>query len=174
MPRTRFADQPCSVARTIDMLGDWWTPLIMREAYYGVRRFDVFQERLGIGRNVLASRLKHLSEAGIFHKVPYQERPVRHEYRLSEKGKDFFSVIAAMQAWGDKWLWDEAGPPVLWQNKHTGAPITPTVVDAHTGEPLRLGMVRERPGASFPEDPALRVQRFGARHAPASEPSSDG
>ena len=163
MARTRFNDHPCSVARTIDLLGDSWTPLIMREAYYGVRRFDQFQASLGIGRNVLATRLKHLTAAEIFRKVAYQERPTRHEYRLTAKGLDFFSVIAAMQAWGDKWLFGDAGVPIVWNHRETGARLTPMVVDATTREPLKLQDVRESPGPAFPKDPELITQRFGAR-----------
>ena len=86
MRRTRFDDWDCSVARATDVLGDWWTPFIVRSTFLGVRRFDDFVEMLGIPRNVLTERLTRLVDEGILTKVAYQERPVRHEYRLTEKG----------------------------------------------------------------------------------------
>ena len=96
MKRTPFADWPCSVARTVDILGDWWTPLVLRESYLGVRRFDDFQHRLGIGRNILTQRLGRLVDEGLLARRPYQERPLRHEYVLTDKGRDFYPVMAAI------------------------------------------------------------------------------
>src|SRR5436190_6121311 len=84
--RTPFSRWPCSVARTVDLLGDWWTPLVLREAFYGVRRFDEFQRTLGIGRNVLTQRLTRLVDEGLLERVAYCEHPPRHEYRLTDKG----------------------------------------------------------------------------------------
>ncbi|MFC7648785.1 winged helix-turn-helix transcriptional regulator [Streptosporangium lutulentum] len=104
MKRTPFAEWPCSIARSVDLLGDWWTPLVLREAFYGTRRFDDIQRNLRIGRNILTQRLKRLVEEGMLERVPYQERPKRYEYVLTEKGRDFFPVLAAMMRWGDKWL----------------------------------------------------------------------
>src|SRR5687768_10964681 len=96
MRRTRFDTWPCSIARTVDLAGDWWTPLVMREALYGARRFEQFQRRLGLSRNVLTQRLDRLVEQGLLERSPYQERPTRHEYTPTEKGRDFFGVLAAM------------------------------------------------------------------------------
>ena len=112
MKRTSFAQWPCSIARTMDLLGDWWTPLVLRDAFYGVRRFDEFQQALGIARNTLADRLKRLVEEGLLEKVAYQVEPVRYDYVLTEKGRDFYPVLLAMTRWGDKWLAAEAGPPI--------------------------------------------------------------
>ena len=109
MRRTSFAHWPCSVARTMDLLGDWWTPLVLRESFYGIRRFDEFQQALGIARNTLVDRLRRLVDEGLLEKVPYQTEPVRHDYVLTEKGRDFWQVLAAMMTWGDRWLADEAG-----------------------------------------------------------------
>src|SRR6187399_1039377 len=86
MQRKSFEDMNCSVARSLDVVGEWWTLLVVRDALLGVTRFDDFQERLGISRNVLAVRLERLVDEGIFEKVPYQERPLRHDYRLTRKG----------------------------------------------------------------------------------------
>ena len=110
MKRTTFADWPCSVARTVDLIGDWWTPLVLREAFWGVRRFDDFQRSLGIGRNILTQRLGRLVDEGMLERRPYQEHPPRHEYVLTEKGRDFFPVIAALMRWGDRWLAGDDGP----------------------------------------------------------------
>ena len=94
--RTPFAGWPCSIARTVDLIGDWWTPLVLREAFLGRRRFDEMQKNLGIGRNVLAQRLRRLTDAGMVERVKYQDRPARWEYVLTPKGRDFFPVLAAM------------------------------------------------------------------------------
>jgi len=163
MRRTRFDDWPCSVARTVDLMGDWWTPLVMREIFYGIHRFDDLQAGLGIGRNVLTERLKRLVEEGVLKKVPYSERPTRHEYRLTPKGRALFPVIAAMMRWGDDWLAGPEGPPVELVDRRTGEPIRPLVIDEITGEPIDLRHVAARRGPGFPadgsEDPAVR-RRF--------------
>src|ERR1044072_946179 len=99
MRRTSFAQWPCSIARTMDLLGDWWTPLVLREAFYGIRRFDEFQHELGIARNTLTDRLRRLVEEGLLERRLYQTEPRRYEYVLTEKGKDFFPVLAAMSRW---------------------------------------------------------------------------
>lgn len=150
MKRTRFAEWPCSVARTVDLLGDWWTPLVLRDAYYGVRRFDDFQRDLKIGRNILTERLNRLVAEGLLERVPYQVRPVRHEYVLTEKGRDFFPVLVAMMRWGDRWLAGEAGPPIRLQHRPCGHEMEAEVVCSHCGEPIELADVRARPGPGFP------------------------
>jgi DNA-binding HxlR family transcriptional regulator len=149
MRRTRFEDWNCSIARATDILGDWWTPLVIREAFYGTRRFDGFTERLGIGRNILTERLRRLTDEGIFEKVAYQERPTRYEYRLTDKGRALFGVIAALYRWGNDWLATEDGPPVEMFDKRTGEEIRPAVIDEATGEPLEPRYVRVRPGPGF-------------------------
>jgi DNA-binding HxlR family transcriptional regulator len=144
--RTPFADWPCSVARTVDILGDWWTPLVLRECYLGVRRFDDFQRNLGIGRNILTRRLTRLVDEGMLDRRPYQDHPPRHEYVLTPKGRDFFPVIAAIMRWGDTWLGDDAGPPVVLRHTTCDHDMQADVVCSHCGDPLALGDVRGRPG----------------------------
>src|ERR1700743_1978011 len=102
MGHTPFADWPCSVARAMDLLGDRWTPLVLREVFYGTRRFDDFQQRLGIARNTLADRLARLVDDGLLQKQPYQNEPVRYDYLPTEMGQDFYPVLVAMARWGDK------------------------------------------------------------------------
>ncbi|SNS06975.1 transcriptional regulator, HxlR family [Streptosporangium subroseum] len=148
MKRTPFADWPCSIARSVDLLGDWWTPLVLREAFYGTRRFDDIQRNLRIGRNILTQRLKRLVEEGMLERVPYQERPQRYEYVLTEKGRDFFPVLAAMMHWGDKWLSPD-GPPI--NLRHHDHDTHAEVVCAECREPLDLRDVSATLGPGFPE-----------------------
>ncbi len=137
MRRTRFDDWDCPVARTVDVLGDWWTPLVIRSAFLGARRFEDFTEALGIPRNVLAERLRRLTDEGILHRVEYQDRPVRHEYRLTEKGVALFPVIVALLEWGNHWLdWDGTDSGVGLVDRETGEPLEPVLVDRRTGTPL--------------------------------------
>jgi DNA-binding HxlR family transcriptional regulator len=148
--RTPFADWPCSIARSVDLLGDWWTPLVLRETYLGVRRFEDFQRNLGIGRNILTQRLNRLVEEGMLARRPYQERPVRHEYVLTDKGRDFYPVMAAMQAWGDRWLAGAEGPPVVLHHRRCDHDMEAEVVCSHCGEPISVRDVRARRGPGYP------------------------
>ncbi len=150
MKRTPFSGWPCSIARTVDLLGDWWTPLVLREASFGVTRFDDFQRSLHIGRNILTQRLNRLVAEGLLERVPYQQRPPRHEYVLTEKGRDVFPVLAAIARWGDRWLAGEAGPPVVFHHHPCGHATHAEVVCAVCGEPLRLEDVHAELGPGFP------------------------
>jgi DNA-binding HxlR family transcriptional regulator len=166
MKRTSFRRWPCSIARTVDLLGDWWTPLVLREAFYGVRRFDQFQSALGIARNTLTDRLNRLVDEGLLRREPYQQDPVRHEYLLTEQGADFFPVLAAMAAWGDRWLDGGAGRPVTSRHTTCGPDTEAVVVCSACHEPLTADTVAHRMGPGFPEHLATRpdvVARFGAR-----------
>ncbi len=101
----------CSVARTLEHIGERWTFMVLRDAFYGVRRFDDFQASLGVARNILTKRLTKLVDAGIMRKERYQEHPPRYEYRLTEKGRELVPVLTSLLAWGDKWE-TESEPPV--------------------------------------------------------------
>src|SRR5512140_1508372 len=120
MRRTSFAEMNCSVARTLEVIGEWWSMLVVREAFNGVRRFDDFQAHLGIARNVLATRLQSLVEHGILERRLYQDRPERYEYRLTEKGRDLYPVLITMMRWGDKWEAGAEGPPVRLTHEPCG------------------------------------------------------
>jgi DNA-binding HxlR family transcriptional regulator len=126
----------------MDLLGDWWTPLVLRDAYFGIRRFDDFQRDLGIGRNVLTQRLNRLVDEGLFERVQYQEHPPRYEYVLTDKGRDFMPVLMAMSAWGDRWLSGPEGPPVTFRHKVCDHRTEARVVCSHCGDPLVYGSVR--------------------------------
>ena len=112
MQLTSLAEWNCSIARTLDVVGEWWTLLILRDAFRGTRRFDDFHDSLGMARSVLTARLKKLTDEGVLEKLPYSEHPPRHEYRLTEKGQALFPIIAALQRWGDDWAPGPAGAPV--------------------------------------------------------------
>jgi DNA-binding HxlR family transcriptional regulator len=163
MKRTSFARWPCSIARTMDLLGDWWTPLVLREAFYGVRRFDEFQNSLGIARNTLAERLSRLVEEGLLAKQAYQQQPVRYDYVLTEKGRDFFPVLAAMSRWGDRWLAGPDGPPITFHHDTCDHDVHAEVVCSSCGEQLRSAETTMRIGPGFPAKlkphPVVR-QRF--------------
>lgn len=111
-PRIDLSDFECSVARTLDLVGDKWTLLVIRDAFYGVRRFEDFTRDLGIARNVLTDRLGRLVEAEILEKQQYEQRPPRHEYRLTRKGRELFGVLLTLMHWGDTWAPADEGPPV--------------------------------------------------------------
>jgi DNA-binding HxlR family transcriptional regulator len=100
--RIDTSDWPCTIARSAAVLGDHWNLLLIRQACLGTRRFDEFQRELGIGRNMLAMRLSGLVDQGLLRRVEYQQKPVRHEYRLTDKGRDAYPILAAMAAWGDR------------------------------------------------------------------------
>jgi len=111
MERKSFAGMDCSVAQCLEIIGEWWTMLIVRDAFLGVTRFEDFQRRLGISRNILQQRLAKLVDAGVFVRVPYSEHPPRHEYRLTPKGLDLWPVLTAMRQWGDSYAAPD-GPPI--------------------------------------------------------------
>jgi DNA-binding HxlR family transcriptional regulator len=141
--RTRFDEWPCPIARTVDLIGDWWTPLVMREAFLGRRRFDEFQAALGIPRAVLAQRLDRLVDEGMLERRRYEDRPPRDEYRLTDKGRAFWDVLAAMWRWGSDWLWnDNERVPVVLEHRETGRVVQPTVVDEYTGDRLDVRTLR--------------------------------
>lgn len=135
MRRTRFDDAPCPIARATDLVGDWWTPIVMREAFMGARRFDDFVERLDVPRATLTARLDRLVDEGLLDRVRYQERPERFEYRLTAQGIAFYDVLAAMWRWGEDWRWNDGEqPPLELVDRESGHAVKPVVVDEATGE----------------------------------------
>ena len=142
--QARIYDLQCSVARTLEHLGERWTLLIIRDAFYGVRRFDEFQEDLGIARNILSKRLSMLVDHGVLRREQYQDNPVRHEYRLTEKGRDLFPILTAMLAWGDKW---ESGghPPIRLIHETCGEPMHAESICSVCRDPIDPFNVRPDP-----------------------------
>lgn len=157
MQRTSFRDMNCSVAQCLELVGEWWSLLIVRDAFLGVRRFDDLRTRLGISRNVLAQRLARLVEEGVLEKVPYEEHPPRYEYRLTDKGRDLWHVLTAMRQWGDRWAAPD-GPPLQLVHRVHGhiAEVVPTC--AHCGEALDATAVKAVAGPGA-RDPSLIRKR---------------
>ncbi|MGX7825582.1 winged helix-turn-helix transcriptional regulator [Actinokineospora sp. 24-640] len=155
MRRTSFARWPCSIARTMDLMGDQWTLLVLRESFYGTRRFDAFQAALGIARNTLTERLDRLTGAGLLIRVRYQERPTRYEYVLTEMGRDFFPVLAAIIRWGDHWLADQA--PLVLRHRACGHPTAAVVNCGECGGELTAATVAVEPGPGMPDTDRARL-----------------
>ncbi len=164
MKRTSFAAMYCSIGRTLEVVGDWWTPLVLRDLALGLTRFDELAENLGIPRDVLAHRLDRLVEHGMAGRRPYSEHPPRHDYVLTEKGRDFVPVLLAISAWGDRWTADDAGPPSLVEHTTCGRPTIATVTCSVCGEALVAEAIRVLPGPGAGSGPGTRViaQRFAA------------
>src|ERR1700704_583565 len=149
MQRTSFEDMNCSVAQCLEIVGEWWSLLIVRDAFLGVTRFDDFQARLGISRSILNQRLNHLVDTGVLKRVPYEDHPPRSEYRLTDKGRDLWHVVTAMRQWGDRWA-APGGPPVELFPDACGETISVLPSGSHCGERLDARAVTAiaGPGAS--------------------------
>jgi DNA-binding HxlR family transcriptional regulator len=146
MQRTSFERWACPIARTLDVVGEWWTPLIVRDLAVGISRFDSLQSNLGVSRKVLTQRLGRLREHGIVDRTPYQDNPPRYDYRLTDKGDELAVVLLAMQSWGVRWMLGEAGPPVVMRHGPCGAITEPVVACSECGEPLQREDLTPVPG----------------------------
>jgi DNA-binding HxlR family transcriptional regulator len=144
-----LSDEPCSVARTVAVIGDRWTLMLLRDSFLGVRRFEDFERRLGISRSLVAERLKRLVEEGVLRREAYQDRPVRHEYRLTEKGLALHPVIMAIVHWGDSYYAGEAGPPLVQRHKTCGCDFAPVMTCSECHDPITARDVEVRPGAGL-------------------------
>jgi DNA-binding HxlR family transcriptional regulator len=143
MLKRDYEGQNCSIARALEIVGERWTLLIVRDAFLGRRRFDEFQASLGISRNVLTERLTRLVEEGILERVLYQEHPARHQYRLTRKGRDLHLALTGLRQWGDAYLSEK--PPTLLRSKADGRPVVAALIpkgEAH----LRVDEVELVPG----------------------------
>jgi DNA-binding HxlR family transcriptional regulator len=135
MQRTNYAEMACSIARTTEVIGEPWSPLILRDVWAGMSRFEQIQSDLGISRKVLTERLHHLVERGVLERRPYDNRP-RYEYVLTQKGTELVDLLMVMTAWGDRWLAGEAGAPVLYRHHACGEISTVDLRCAHCGESM--------------------------------------
>lgn len=148
MSSRTYGQENCSIAATLDIVGERWTLLVLREAFLGVRRFDQMQGDLGIARNILAARLQTLVGHGILERRRYQERPPRYEYRLTQKGVDLYPAIVSLMQWGDKYLADGEGP-VRLIHKACGQRTEPLLTCTHCSQPITARDMRAElvPGA---------------------------
>ena len=142
---TPHDEQLCSIAASLQLIGDRWSLLILRDAFRGVRRFDELAADLGIARNLLADRLQKLVDHGILVKQPYQQRPVRYEYRLSAKGVDLSPALVALMRWGDKHVIEQS-PPVVLVHDRCGTPLEQTLMCPHCAEAVAPKAIKSRPG----------------------------
>jgi DNA-binding HxlR family transcriptional regulator len=165
MLKNDYENQTCSIAAALEVVGERWSLLIVRDVMLGVRRFDEMQANLGVARNVLQTRLTRLLEHGVLERRLYRERPPRHEYRLTEKGLDLWPAIVALMKWGDRHAPPPAGPPVLLEHKDCGGAVDEHRICATCGSRLSVRDVRATPGPGASDEHPLR--RREARTAAA-------
>jgi DNA-binding HxlR family transcriptional regulator len=151
-------EESCSIARTLAVIGDRWSLLILRDCFLRVRRFEEFQSRLAITRALLADRLKKLVSFGVLRRAPYQMSPKRHEYILTQKGLELYPILMAIVHWGDVHMVDERGRPLLHNHKLCGKLFDPVMCCSECGKPLNAKEVHTHPGP-------------GAREASAPAPA---
>ncbi len=159
MPIQAFAALNCSIARTLSLVGERWTVLILRELFLGRRRFDQIQEELGIATNVLSQRLTTLVDEGIVERRPYSQRPERYEYRLTEKGLELQPVLLALLAWGDKYTAGGKGPPLEIVHADCGHAVHAVSTCSHCGGELHARNIRSRPGPGATAEQRAREER---------------
>jgi DNA-binding HxlR family transcriptional regulator len=146
MQRKSFTGMNCSIARSLEEVGEWWSLLIVREMTQGASRFDQFQKALGIARNILTARLERLGELGIIERYPLPDRANTDGYRLTKKGEDLYPVIVALWQWGDRWLVPGGKPPTALVEDRTGEPVETLAIRTKGGKPLTYRDVRFTPG----------------------------
>jgi DNA-binding HxlR family transcriptional regulator len=149
LPRT-YDNQICSIARTLEVIGDRWTMLVIRDAFAGVRRFEDFQRRLGCARNVLSDRLTRLVDDGLLEKRRYQDRPERYEYRLTQKGIDLWPVVVSLMKWGDRHEPNPDGPPMIVRHRGGGGDLDDHFICTRCGEPVEPRTSEAVPGPGYP------------------------
>jgi DNA-binding HxlR family transcriptional regulator len=157
-----YEDQVCSVAGALEVIGERWSLLIVRDIFLGLRRFDEMQADLGVARNVLHARLTRLTEQGVLERRRYQEHPPRYEYRLTEKGLDLWPAMVALMQWGNRYA-APGGPPVLLEHRGCGGMVDEHRTCESCGARLSVRDVRALPGpGASPNHPLLRRTRTQA------------
>jgi DNA-binding HxlR family transcriptional regulator len=163
MERKRFIDMDCSVARALEEIGEWWSLLVVRECMLGTTRFDEFQSRLGIARNILTTRLERLIELDIVERFPLQDRANTSGYRLTPKGEELYPVLVALMQWGDQWLAPKGKPPLRLVEDASGRPIEKLTVQSKGGRKLSYTDVRYMPGPGATASTRLMVETRNQR-----------
>jgi DNA-binding HxlR family transcriptional regulator len=155
MQHTNLAAMQCPIARSLNRVGEWWSILILRDAFHGLTRFDQFQKSLGVAPNILSRRLTGLVRSGLLERRRYRDRPPRYEYVLTDIGHDFRPVLWAMLAWGNRHFAPE-GESVLLVDRATGRRAVPTMIDANSGKPLVASAFRSAAGPAADATTRLR------------------
>jgi DNA-binding HxlR family transcriptional regulator len=164
MHKANLAELPCSLARTLQVVGEWWTLLVLRDICFGLNRFEEIHAHLGVARNILKARLDTLVEQGMVQRLRYQRRPDRYEYVPSDKAVDFVPALLALVAWGDRWTAQD-GPPVLFTHRSCGQDTVATVVCSACSAPLAREDLDLRPGPGMPEPAPAATPRPWPRAA---------
>ena len=163
MGRKRFGDMNCGIAQALEALGDWWTLLIVRDAFFGARRFGDFEKSLGIAKNILSDRLQRLTEHGIFRKVDVGEVGERFEYRLTEKGEALLPLLTALRDWSDEWIFGRGHEPVIVKDRRSHRRIPRLRVTDADGRPLTRRDLHTEPG---PGASSATIRLLTRRSAP--------
>ncbi len=158
MSRKRFNEMNCAIAQTLDVLGDWWTLLIVRDAFFGLRRFSDFQESLGIAKNILSARLRRLVDKGILVRVDAGSTGPRHEYQLTDKGEALLPLLMALRDWSDQWVFGPGHEPVVVVERASGRRVPPLSVRSTDGHPLPRRELRTLPGPGASEETLNRLR----------------
>ena len=166
MQLTSFAGMNCTIAKTLEVVGERWSLLVLRDAFLGTRRFEDFRARLGIARNILTDRLERLVDEGILERRLYQERPERFEYRLTAKGHDLYEVILALKKWGDRWTAGKDELPLLTRHKACGKVFDVAATCPHCGDEVDSRSVRYELGPGAGPDEVLWYEKRTAGRVP--------
>lgn len=150
----------CSLSKALNLIGEGWTILILREAFFGSRRFEDFQKHLGIARNILTARLKKLVDAGILERVPIKQGAKRCEYRLTEMGRDLYPTLITMTQWGDRWMHAQTGVPMRFLHRVTGEEIADVEILSKDGQRLDARDLAIVPGPGATEETKQRLQEL--------------
>lgn len=174
MKVNNLTDMPCPIARALGCVGEWWSLLIIRDAIQGITRFDEFEKSLGISSSMLARRLSQLVEQALLEKHPYQQRPVRYEYRLTDKGRALYPIIIMLFDWGERYASPEGSHEIIMINRAENRPIDPIVVDRRTLLPLAFETTFVVPGPDAQPSMVERIERIQAHwrtHYPTPDES---
>jgi DNA-binding HxlR family transcriptional regulator len=149
-----------SVAHVLDVIGEGWSILIIREVFLGTHRFEEFQGRLGIARNILTARLKKLCVNEVLDRVPVKAGAKRHEYILTDKGREMMPLLVALTQWGDKWVFGEANQPLIFLDREQGKPIANVQVFSVSGEVLQPRDITIHPGPGATPETIKRIEEL--------------
>ena len=169
MYRKRVDEMNCAAAQALEQIGDWWTLLLVREAFYGTTTFSGFLERLGIAKNILTERLKRLVELGIIRREQSKPGVERYTYHLTDKGRDLLPILVALMQWGDKWVFNDEREPIRILDSVTHRPIRKVSVTAADGRALGIGDLRFRPGPGADEQTLERFAKAKRRRAASND-----
>jgi DNA-binding HxlR family transcriptional regulator len=172
MRQTSFADMHCSLARSLEKVGDWWTPLILRDIFLGLDRFDDLAADLGISRNMLSTRLRTLVDNRIVERVRYRERPPRDRYVLTQAGRELVPVLTALTAWGDRWATPPGGPAAIHRHTRCGHDFRPTVTCSECGTLVNAEELEVLPGPGAQRGPGTALYGSLVRRRGTVDPAS--